>query len=425
MPEMNKNDRKKKMKEKISHGIAWRLRKVSRCLKKFLSYPKRKAAKYYKILTLKHIYPSTYRKYAKNPVEDKKIVFLEIRMQELTDNFLRIYAELEKQGKYELVTCHIGDGLLRRKEQYRNSIAALKEIATAKYVFINDSSSLISSIPLRKETKVIQTWHACGAFKKFGFSTAEKQFGANREQLLKYPLHKNFSVVTVSSPEVVWAYAEAFNMNDRKKDIVPTGISRTDVFYDQKAIAKAYDKIHRLMPASRDKKVILYAPTYRGRVVKAYSPEEMDLQKMHQELGEDYVIVFKHHPFVKNRPQVPGNLKEFAADMTEDMTIEELLMVSDICISDYSSLIFEFSLFERPMIFFAYDLEDYFDWRGFYYPFDEMTPGPTCRTTEEMIDYIQNLDTRFDRQQVMEFKEKFMSACDGHATERILKTVGL
>lgn len=406
---------------KITHGLAWRGRKVKRKVKRILAKPRKWMVKIYKYMTLKKLYPSTYRKYAQNPVKENKIVFLEVRLQELTDNFQRIYAALQKKGGYELVVCHIGDGLLSRKEQHHNSLAALKEIADAKYVFINDSSSLISCIPLRKETKVIQTWHACGAFKKFGFSTAEKKFGGTREQLLKYPLHKNFSIVTVSSPEVVWAYAEAFNMNDRKQDILPTGISRTDVFYDQDAIRAAYEKIHNLMPFSRKKKVILYAPTYRGRVVKAYSPEEMDLQRMYQELGEEYVIVFKHHPFVKNRPRVPEELKEFAVDMTDDMAIEELLMVSDICISDYSSLVFEFSLFERPMIFFAYDLDEYFDWRGFYYPYEEMTPGPICKETGEMIDYIKNLDTRFDKQQVTAFKEKFMSACDGHATERILE----
>ena len=410
---------------KITHGLAWRGRKVKRIIRRkgrrLLAKPRRWMVKIYKYMTLKKLYPSTYRKYAKNPVKENKIVFLEVRLQELTDNFQRIYTALQKKGGYEMVICHIGDGLLSRKEQYHNSLAALKEIADAKYVFINDSSSLISCIPLRKETKVIQTWHACGAFKKFGFSTAEKKFGGTREQLLKYPLHKNFSIVTVSSPEVVWAYAEAFNMNDRKQDILPTGISRTDVFYDQDAIRAAYEKVHKLMPSSRKKKVILYAPTYRGRVAKAYSPEEMDLQRMHQELGEEYVIVFKHHPFVKNRPQIPEELKEFAVDMTDDMAIEELLMVSDICISDYSSLVFEFSLFERPMIFFAYDLDEYFDWRGFYYPYEEMTPGPICKETGEMIDYIKNLDTRFDKQQVTAFKEKFMSACDGHATERILE----
>ena len=210
-------------------------------------------------------------------------------------------------------------------------------------------------------------------------------------------------------------------MEERKEDIVATGISRTDVFYDQAAIAAAYEKIHRLVPASRDKKVILYAPTYRGRVAYAFSPEKMDLELMQKDLGNEYILVFKHHPFVRKRPQVPEKLKDFAIDLTADMAIEELLMVSDICISDYSSLVFEYSLFERPMLFFAYDLEEYFDWRGFYYDYAEMTPGPTCKTTEEMIDYIKNLDTRFDRQKVVDFKNKFMSACDGHATERILK----
>ncbi len=399
--------------KKVIHGISWRVAK----------YGKRKLAKYYKILTQKKIYPYVYRKYSKKPVQEQKVVFLEIRMMELTDNFQRIYDALKERGGYQLITCHIGSELVSRREQYKNSVAALKEIATAKYVFINDSSALISCIPLRQETKVIQTWHACGAFKKFGFSTVDKKFGGNYEQLMKFPLHKNFSLVTVSSPEVIWAYAEAFHMEDRKEDIVATGISRTDVFYDQKAIAAAYEKIHRLFPESREKKVILYAPTYRGRVAKAYSPEEMDLQQMYEALGEEYVLVFKHHPFVKVRPHVPEKLKAFAMDLTEAMAIEDLLMVSDICISDYSSLVFEYSLFERPMLFFAYDLEEYFDWRGFYYDFAEMTPGPTCKTTEEMIDYIRNLDTGFDKQRVIDFKNKFMSACDGHATERILKAV--
>jgi len=110
-------------------------------------------------------------------------------------------------------------------------------------------------------------------------------------------------------------------------------------------------------------------------------------------------------------------------DITKDLDIEQLLCVSDICISDYSSLIFEYSLFERPMIFYAYDLDNYFDWRGFYYNYDELTPGPIVTSTEEIIDYIQNLDTRFDKAEVHAFREKFMSACDGHATDRIVELV--
>lgn len=81
-------------------------------------------------------------------------------------------------------------------------------------------------------------------------------------------------------------------------------------------------------------------------------------------------------------------------------------------------LVFEYSLFERPMIFFAYDKAEYDDWRGFYYNYEEMTPGPICTENEEMLDYIQHLNTRFDHQQVADFKYKFMRSCDGHATEQ-------
>ena len=118
-------------------------------------------------------------------------------------------------------------------------------------------------------------------------------------------------------------------------------------------------------------------------------------------------------------------VQDFAMDVTDRLTIEELLMVSDICISDYSSLIFEYSLFERPMIFYAYDQADYDDWRGFYYDYHEMTPGPVVTTDDEIIDYITNVEDQFDRQQVADFRYKFMRSCDGQATERILELLKL
>ena len=70
------------------------------------------------------------------------------------------------------------------------------------------------------------------------------------------------------------------------------------------------------------------------------------------------------------------------------------------------------------MLFLAHDLEDYGDWRGFYYPFEEMTPGPVVTNTQETADFLLHLHERFDRDQVIRFREKYMGACDGHATER-------
>ena len=213
------------------------------------------------------------------------------------------------------------------------------------------------------------------------------------------------------------------NLSDRPEVLKATGISRTDVFFDPDFIAKAYEKLHQQMPESKGRKVILYAPTFRGRVAHGEAPDKLDIPMFQKALGEEYVLLIKQHPLVRVRPEVPKECRGFAMDVTETMAIDDLLCVADICISDYSSLVFEYSLFEKPMIFFAYDKAEYDDWRGFYYNYEEMTPGPICTENEEMLDYILHLDTRFDKQQIIDFKYKFMRSCDGHATERILDMV--
>ena len=324
---------------------------------------------------------------------------------------------------YDVHTHFLRLSFVERRQYDKNCVEFVKDIATAKYIFTDEASNVLSCVPMRPETIVTQTWHGCGAFKKFGFSTADLIFGLNREQQLKYPFYKNYTYVTLSSPEVAWAYEEAMNLSDHPEVLKATGISRTDVFFDQKFIADAFEKLHRQMPQSQGKKVILYAPTFRGRVAHGEAPDRLDIRMFKEALNEEYVLLIKQHPLVRIRPEVPEDCREFAMDVTESMAIDDLLCVSDICISDYSSLVFEYSLFERPMIFFAYDKAEYDDWRGFYYNYEEMTPGPICTENEEMLDYIQHLNTRFDHQQVADFKYKFMRSCDGHATERILDLV--
>ena len=125
-------------------------------------------------------------------------------------------------------------------------------------------------------------------------------------------------------------------------------------------------------------------------------------------------------------PEIPEKYKNtFAFDLSDDsdMNINDLMIVSDICISDYSSVVFEYSLMERPMIFFVYDLEEYIDERGLYYNLDEITPGPLFKTNDEIIDYIQHIDEKFDKQVVIDFKNRFMCCCDGHSSERIASLI--
>jgi len=372
---------------------------------------------------LKKRYPAHYLEAAKKPVDENKVVFIEIRLPELTNSFQTMYKELSLHYDFD-IHCHfLRTTFVSKKEHEQRCLDMIEDIATAKYVFLNEASNIIGSLPIRKETIITQLWHGCGAFKKFGMSTADLIFGDNKKTMLKYPFNKNYTHVTVSSPEVIWAYEEAMNIKPEEGIVKALGSSRTDVFFDDMFIHNAYQKLYDLMPEAKGKKVILFAPTFRGRVAAATSPECFDVDMFAKHFSDDYVLLFKHHPLVRIRPEIPAEHNDFAKDFTDTMAIDELLCVSDICISDYSSLVFEYSLFEKPMIFYAYDLDEYFDWRGFYYDYHELAPGPIVTTNEEMVDYIENIEERFDQNKVREFKEKFMSACDGHATQTILNTV--
>lgn len=376
----------------------------------------------YRYYVMKILYPGIYKKYSKKPVDEKKVIFLEIRLPSLTNSYKVIYDELYQNYDFD-IHCHfLRNTYVGRTEYRRRCKAFIRDLATAKYVFMDEATNIMGNFKTREETVITQLWHGCGAFKKFGYSTADAIFGASREEMEKYPFNRNYTNVTVSSPEVIWAYEEAMNYTHESGVVKALGSSRTDIFYDEAFIKSAYDALYEIMPEAKGKKVILYAPTFRGRVARATTPVVLNVELLKYTISDEYVLITKHHPLVRKRPLIPDNCQGFAKDLTDDLSIEELLCVSDICISDYSSLVFEYSLFEKPMIFLAHDLDTFFDWRGFYYDYYELAPGPVVTNTIDLLEYVQHLDERFDKNRVKDFRQKFMSSCDGHATERIINT---
>ena len=390
----------------------------------------KQAKRIYRYIMLKKRYPGLYRRWSSdvsNRVDKKKAVFIAVRNEEfakgrIPDNFRLIYERLEEAGDYRISTHTLKSGFAGHKEYAKRCKAMIRDIADAGLVFISDSSEVIACLPMNKETKVIQLWHACGAFKKFGMSTAELIFGEDKKTLLKYPYHGNYSLVTVSGPEVVWAYEEAMSLKG-KNVVKPVGVSRTDVFYDEEYKEQARDRVLKACPAARGKKIILYAPTFRGRVAKARTPEELDVRAFSDRFGSEYVLLIKRHPFTQKPYDIPSVASGFAFDVTESLAIEELLISADVCITDYSSIVFEYSLFLRPMLFLAHDLDEYYDWRGFYYDYKDFVPGPICMNNNELMNELDKLSHGFDSSKVREFRDKYMSACDGHATDRIMEYV--
>lgn len=379
--------------------------------------------KNYRFWVIDHNYPCIYKRASRKPVNQNKVVFIETRHSYLTNSFTYMYDTLKKKPGIEISCQFMLQATASKKEQRKICRQIMKNIGDAKCVFLNDATDAFSRVKIRPETTVVQLWHGCGAFKKFGLSTADLLFGATREYMELHSFHSNYSFVTVSSPEVMWAYEEAMGYTRESGVVRPLGISRTDVFFDKEYIKAAKNKVCEKINAAETKKIILYAPTFRGQITSATAPDVLDFEQLKSALGEEYIFLVKHHPLVKKRPAIPSSCSDFAFDVTTELSIEDLICTADICISDYSSLVFEYSLFEKPMLFLAYDLDEYFDWRGFYYDYFEFSPGPIVKSTEEVIDYILNIRDKFDKQRVIDFKNKFMSACDGNATQRIIKEI--
>lgn len=346
-----------------------------------------------------------------------RIILGTYRKDSLEGNYEYIIRELEKNKyPYEVLYKKQEKGIKNKIKYFLHMIKVEYYMATSKYFIIDDFYLPVYMVSkLRKGTEIIQVWHACGAFKKFGFSIVEKGFGASKEYVKDIPIHSNYSKVVVTSKEVSKHYAEAFNMEEG--NIKPIGVPRTDIFFDEREKEKIKGKLYKRYPKIKNKKIILYAPTFRGENQgEAQSPIGFNINKLVDNLKEEYILVIKLHPLVKKGLKIKNKK---IVDMSDYNIINDILCITDILITDYSSTIFEFALLERKIILYADDLDEYIKERDFYYEYESFVPGPIAKNTEELISCINTDDYNYDR--VKRFKDKFFDYRDGKSTERLVK----
>ena len=163
-------------------------------------------------------------------------------------------------------------------------------------------------------------------------------------------------------------------------------------------------EIKRSIGIPADKKVILYAPTWRddeaSGIGKYHFSTALNVGKMYEAFGKDMVMIIKYHYLVEDNTDwsVYG---DFVYVFDQSIDISQLYLVSDILITDYSSVMFDYSLLGRPMYFYCYDIEKYKNiLRGFYFDFENMSPGPISKTTEELIEDIES-------ERHMKYEEKY------------------
>jgi CDP-glycerol glycerophosphotransferase (TagB/SpsB family) len=222
----------------------------------------------------------------------------------------------------------------------------------------------------------------------------------------------------VSSDSIRKDYAEAFRME--LDQVHAVGVPRSDVFFDQDYVTSARKRIRDEYGIPDSKRVILYAPTFRGNGQRSasFDFDMIDWDKLGAAIGGDSVFLVKMHPFVRKYPVELEENTTFI-NVSGNREINDLLFAADVLVTDYSSVIFEYALLNRPTIFHVPDLALFQMSRDFYYPFEDYLFGPQTSTTEELIAAISTASV--DTAKLSRFTEYFMSACDGTSTARFVE----
>ncbi len=341
-----------------------------------------------------------------------RILFASEMRTSMDGNLLRIHERMLERGL---------DGRFRFRYSFRvpqtgtklTTLRVIYLLATSDVVLVDDYFGLFESLDLSPETKIIQAWHAGSGFKSIGYS----RFGNYGSPKLQNA-HRKYTYAITGSQHLVPVYAEAFGIEESA--VIATGLPRIDTFLDAEHTQKIVADFRAAYPAFDGKKVILFAPTFRGRGSKTayYDYSKIDFGKLYAACGDDAVILFRMHHFVREPVPIPAEYRDRLVEFATYPNTNDLLHVTDILITDYSSIIYEFSLLDRPMLFFAYDKEAYAATRGFHRDYDESAPGKVCASIDELVKALQDKD--FDTWKVEGFRRENFDIIDTNATDRVI-----
>lgn len=368
-------------------------------------------------MALKHrIYGFIFNLFRIFKVKKNAVTFITDNEGTFNENFKYVCDELKRQKGYELN--------LINKNSF--SVKNFHILARSNYIFLNDNFFPLAYMNVSAKTKVTQLWHGSGAFKKFGYSVVSSE-DIDLISLIKKSAQK-IDYITVTSENVKKFYAEAFQVNESK--ILSYGIPRLDYYNKENLsndnIYEIRNKFERKWPEIKNKKIILYAPTFRENEKYNDVFKYLNIIKLMEELGENYALFIRLHPKMNkiNKNEKHESIYDLnnVYDLNNYENSEELLLASDILITDYSSIMVEYSILDRPIIFFAYDLDNYLDnERGFYFDYRKEVPGKIVSNTDELIDTILNEDFNLDN--LNNFKNFQFDYLDGNCTKRILNYI--
>lgn len=352
------------------------------------------------------------------PIKSNKTTFIAKHDKSLNGNIMCMYNKVKKENAHYI--CKFIKNINLNEKDKLQLIRDIMEfifltpyhLATSEVIFLDSVFLPMAYMKFRKKVRVVQLWHGCNTLKKFG-----QLSNKGRLKVLEKRANSRYTDVIVSSKKMIELHKEAFGVSE--KIIYPLGLPRMDIFFDEVRMKEEKQRFYTQFDELKEKKIILYAPTFRDNNINSFD-DNMNLKKVAENLPENYVIINKFHPFVAKRyGKIEGkNMRDLSG--YDDLT--RLLLVADILISDYSSIIFDYAILKKPIIFYAYDKEEYEDKiRGFYYNYEDYIGEKIIKTKNELIKKIINI--KYDNNNNNNFVERYVDFKNFNSVDKIYKKV--
>ncbi len=348
------------------------------------------------------LFASIFNIFSKSSINKNQITFILDDNNSFKGNMKFIEEEFLNNGQFDFFYFN----------KNKPSFSSIKKLAKSKYIFLDDNFLAMAFMNFNKDTVITQLWHAPGAFKKFGASSSNMK----EEIFMISKSSEKIDYLITSSDNVSYFYEDAFRID--KSKIKPLGNSRVDYYFKEHNINNLRKNFDKMYPQAVNKKIILYAPTFRENEKFNNVFNFLDLEKFNKTLGDDYILALRFHPKLKKSYKQNINFNKNFIDLTDYENEQELLLISDILITDYSSIMIEYGLLNKPIFFFVYDFSSYLNLdRGFYFDYKDV-PGKIVYTDDELIEAIACED--FEKDKISDFLNFQFDNLDGKSSKRIV-----
>jgi CDP-ribitol ribitolphosphotransferase len=346
------------------------------------------------------------------PSRPRRVVLATARSRALEGNLLylrRAIAALRPDVEVVLLLEPYGYGLRAKLAYFGRLVRGMYHLRTAGLVVLDNAYLPVHLAPHGRRTTVVQVWHAVGALKRFGADAARPLVEPEKTFLHR---HYDWCVTAGEASRGPWAAA----LRTPIERVLPLGTPRTDFFFDRTAMATSRQRLLRVHPELEHRRVVVYAPTFRGRGKGKRPATGLDAPRLRAALPADHVLVLKTHPNLD-----PAAVSTAGFDVVVDPATEinDLLAITDVLITDYSSSIFEYALLRRPLVLLVGDLDEYEEDPGLSIDYRTEMIGTQVTDTDGVIGAV--LEDRFDLSGYDAFISRHLAACDGRASERFVE----